>query len=75
MEFLKLDWGELAKCPLASLAVILGFNPGDDGEVEFFSRAPPLTIEHVLLQQSKEALHGGIVESEVQGMRKPKSGP
>ncbi len=63
MEFLKLDWGELAKCPLASLAVVLGFNPSDDGEVEFFFRAPPLTIEHILLQQSKEALLGGVVAS------------
>ena len=55
MEFFKLDWGELAKCSLPSLAVILGFNPGDDGEGQSFFRAPPLKIEHVLLQQSKEA--------------------
>ena len=61
MEFFKLDWGELAKCSLPSLAVILRFNPGDDGEVEFLSRAPPLTIKHVLLQESEEALHSGVV--------------
>ena len=61
MEFFKLDWGELAKCSLPSLAVILRFNPGDDGEVEFLSRAPVLTIKHVLLQECEEALHGGVV--------------
>jgi hypothetical protein len=61
VEFLELDWGELAKCSLSSLAVILRFNPGDDGEVEFLSRAPALTIKHVLLQESEEALHGGVV--------------
>ena len=61
MEFFKLDWGELAKCSLPSLAVILRFNPGDNGEVEFLSRAPPLTIKHVLLQECEEALHSGVV--------------
>ena len=56
MEFL-----ELAKCLPPSLAVVLRVNSGDDGEVEFLSRAPAMTIMDVLLQESEEALGTAVV--------------
>jgi len=46
VEFLELDWGELANYSLASLAVILRFNPGDNGEVEFLSHRFRAYLRH-----------------------------
>jgi DNA-binding transcriptional ArsR family regulator len=46
---------------LASSPVVLGFDPGDDREAEFFADLPASGVEHVLLQQAEEGHHGGVV--------------
>lgn len=37
------------------------FDPGDDRDPQLISGAPTAAIEHVLLKQSEEALHGRVV--------------
>jgi hypothetical protein len=46
---------------LASSPVVLGFDAGDDREAELFAGLPASGVEHVLLQQAEEGLHGGVV--------------
>src|SRR5680860_776397 len=56
--------GELAKGALAPAAVIGAFDPQDNREAQLLSRLPALTIEHVVLQQSEERLHGRVVSTD-----------
>ena len=60
-KYLKLDRGVSSEDPLAATSVIGPLDPGDDGDAQILSRLPTLAIEHVLLEQREEGLHGRVV--------------
>ena len=37
------------------------FDPGDDGDPELLAGGPAAAVQHVLLQQAEEALHGRVI--------------
>ena len=47
----ELYGSESAKATLAAASMVGPFDPGDDGEAEFFSGLPALAVEDVLLEQ------------------------
>jgi hypothetical protein len=46
---------------LAAAPVVSAFDPGDDCASECVAGGPGLSVQDVLLQQRKEALHGRVV--------------
>src|SRR5712692_9084100 len=60
---LELDRGELAEAALAAPAVVGAFDPVDDLQPQLLSAAPASTVEHVLLEQGEERLHGRVVRA------------
>src|SRR5436309_14119362 len=58
---LELDRGELTEGSLAAPAVVGAFDPGDDPQPELLPGLPALPVQHVVLEEREERLHGGVV--------------
>ena len=58
---LEFDGGQSAEGGLAAASVVGAFDPGDDRDAQLFAGVPGVAVEHVLLQQREELLHGGVV--------------
>jgi hypothetical protein len=43
------------------------FDPGDDGDAQFVATVPAAAVQHVLLQEREERLHGGVVSPNTTG--------
>jgi hypothetical protein len=56
-----LDGGQSAEGVFPALSVVGTFDSGDDRDPEFLAGGPPPAVEHVLLQQREEGVHGRIV--------------
>src|SRR5699024_8139141 len=55
------DGGQSAEAVLSSAAVVGALDPMRDGRSQFISGIPGPAVEDVVLEQRKEALHGGVV--------------
>ncbi len=51
--------------------MIFALDPGHDREAKLSPRTPRLSVEHVLLQEAKEAFHGCIVASRPDSAHRP----
>src|SRR5699024_6667935 len=58
---LKLNRGQFPQTSLLALAVILPLQPGHDRQSQLLTGRPPAPVQHILLQQTEERLHGRIV--------------
>ena len=58
---LVFDRGEPPEDTLTAPAVVGVFDPTDDRAVELVAGGPAFAIEHVLLEEREEGLHGGVV--------------
>lgn len=48
------DRGEVGEASLSAAAMVVAFDPDDDGLAEFGAGAPAFAVEDVLLQQCEE---------------------
>src|SRR3954454_20674502 len=62
-ECLVFDRCEPSESALPAAAVIRALDPGDDRQAELLTVRPAPPIEHVLLQESEEGLHRGVVSA------------
>ena len=58
---LVFDVGQPAKSGLTSTAVVWALDPCHDGQAQLVTGSPPVPVEHVVLQESEERFHGGVV--------------
>ena len=58
---LVFDRGQSSESGLPASAVISPFDPPNDRGPQLLSGGPGTAVEHVLLQQREERLHGGVV--------------
>ncbi len=59
---------------MAAASAVGAFDLGDDGDAELLSGVPSASIEHVRLQQAKEARHGGVVTGRPDTAHRPDHG-
>jgi hypothetical protein len=62
-QCLEFDGGEPAESVLSSTVVVGALDPRHDRQPELGAAAPAAPVEHVLLQQAEELLHGGVVRA------------